>query len=124
MTYHKVSVLDGGLVVHGAEVVLTESQDHQLLEEAVTHHELFGGTRDVPVVVEDTHTCETCDLHLQSHVLAQVNIDLGLARGVGTNICCSHEGGSETLVPNLVNHYSKQLLIINIYYPSKLLCFF
>ena len=85
--------------------MFAESQDHQLLEEAIAHHELLGGTGDVPVVVQDTHACETSDLHLEGHVLAQVNVDLGFASGVGTNVCCSEEGSGESLVPNLVNHY-------------------
>ena len=41
-TYNEESVLNWCLVVHGAEVVLAERQDHQLLEEAIAHHELLG----------------------------------------------------------------------------------
>lgn len=44
--------------------MITDRQNHDLLEEAITHHELLGSTRNVTVVVEDTHACETSDLHL------------------------------------------------------------
>ena len=67
-TYDEEGVLDRGLVVHGAEVVLTERQDHKLLEEAVAHHELLGGARNVAVIVEDAHASEASDLDLQGDV--------------------------------------------------------
>ena len=85
MTYHVEGVLDWGVVVHGAEEVFAESEDHDLLEEAISHHELLGGTRDVTVVVEDAHTGESGDLHLKGHVSSQVDLDLCLASGVSTH---------------------------------------
>ena len=84
--------------------MLTESQDHQLLKEAISHHELLGGTRDVSVVVQDAHACESGDLHLEGDVLAQVWVSHGLLCGVDAMVSSAHERSSEALVPNLVNH--------------------
>ena len=94
--------------------MLTDRQDHKLLKEAISEHELLGGTRDVTVVVKDSHTCETSDLNLECHMGAEVDIDLSLAGGVGTAVCSSCEGSSENLVSNLINHCCniKTLLII------------
>ena len=105
MTYHEISVLDGGLVHHGAEEVFSERQDHELLEEAISEHKLLRGTRDVAIVVQDAHTCETSNLHLKSHVLAQIDVDLGLFRRVGSHVVCTHlPDGPEALVSNLIDH--------------------
>ena len=106
-TYHEEGVLDGCLVHDGAEEVFTERQDHELLKEAVAEHELLGGTRDVAVVVEDTHACVTRDLHLESDVLAEVDaLDLGLLGSVGTvGGHASAPEGLEALVSNLINHF-------------------
>ena len=92
--------------------MLTESQDHKLFEEAVTHHKLLGGTRDVPIVVEDAHTSESSDLHLKSDVGAEVAVHHGLLGRVDTTVVGHAPGCSKALVPNLVNHYEYQLLII------------
>ena len=97
------AVFNRGAVVHGSEVVLFDRQDHKLLEDLVAHQELFGRTRDVTVVVQDSHASETGDLHLDSDVAGQVSLDLGLFRGVHTGV----KGSSrvvETLVPDLEYH--------------------
>ena len=106
LTYEEESVLDRSLVVHGAEVVLAERQDHQLLEEAIAHHELLGRTRNVSVVVEDAHAGEASDLYLEGDVGREVNVDLSLACGVGTNILSATEDSTEALVPDLINHFA------------------
>ena len=49
--------------------MFTERQDHELLKEAISEHELLRGARDVAIVVQDAHACETSDLHLKGHVL-------------------------------------------------------
>ena len=85
--------------------MFAEGQDHKLLKETISHHELLGGTRDVTVVVKDAHTGESGDLHLEGHVGGQVNLDLGFASGVRTNVSSAREGSSEGLVPNLINHF-------------------
>ena len=104
-TYDEEGVLDGGLVVHGAEVVLTERQDHKLLEEAVAHHELLGGARNVAVVVEDAHASEASDLDLQGDVIREVNSNLGLTGRIGPHICSAAESSLEALVTDFVNHF-------------------
>jgi hypothetical protein len=97
------TVLNGRAVVHGSEVVLLDGQDHQLLENLVTHHELLGSTRNISVVVENSHTSETSDLDLNCDVTGQIGVDLGLLGGVHTGVECS-SGVIETLVPNLEYH--------------------
>ena len=92
--------------------MLTDSQDHKLFEEAISHHELLGGTRDVPIVVENAHTSESSDLHLKGDVGAKITVDHGLLGRVDTTVVGHVPGGSEALVPNLVNHFVYQLLII------------
>eukprot|EP00353_Schmidingerella_taraikaensis_P013931 CAMPEP_0185572314 /NCGR_PEP_ID=MMETSP0434-20130131/4270_1 /TAXON_ID=626734 ORGANISM="Favella taraikaensis, Strain Fe Narragansett Bay" /NCGR_SAMPLE_ID=MMETSP0434 /ASSEMBLY_ACC=CAM_ASM_000379 /LENGTH=221 /DNA_ID=CAMNT_0028188149 /DNA_START=247 /DNA_END=913 /DNA_ORIENTATION=- len=88
-------VLDGGLVVHGAEVVLADGQDHQLLEEAIAHHELLGGAGDVSVVVEDAHAGEASDLHLEGNVGGQIRVNHSLASGVRTHVASAGEDSAE-----------------------------
>ena len=104
-TYDEEGVLDGGLVVHGAEVVLAERQDHKLLEEAVAHHELLGGARDVAVIVEDAHASEASDLDLEGDVGRQINSNLGLTGRVGPHVRGAGESSSEALVTDFVNHF-------------------
>lgn len=105
MTYHEESVLNGGPVAHGAEEVFLEGKDHQLLKEAVSHHKLFGGARDVAIVVQNAHACEARDLHLKCHMRGQVDVDLDFASWVSAHVGGPGEGSVEALVPDLVNHF-------------------
>lgn len=105
VTYQEEGILDGGLVVHGAEEVFFQGEDHELLEEAVSHHELFCGARNVSIVVHDAHAGESCDLHLKGHVRSQIDIDLDFASRVGSYVSSTGESSAEALVPNLVNHF-------------------
>ena len=107
LTYEEESVLDRSLVVHGAEVVLAERQDHKLLEEAVAHHELFRGARDVAVVVEETHAGEASDLDLEGNVGGEIDCNLSLASRVSSNVLGTAEGSSEALVTDFVNHFDE-----------------
>ena len=92
--------------------MLAERQDHELLEEAISHHELLGGTADVAVVVKDAHACETTDLNLKGHVLAQIGVGLSLLGGEGTSVVRAHlPDRGEALVSNLIDH----CLLINNY---------
>lgn len=84
--------------------MLAKGQDHELLEEAITHHELLRGTGDVSIVVQNAHASESGDLDLEGDVGGEVDLNLGLAGGVGTDVVSSRESGSESLVPNLINH--------------------
>ena len=92
--------------------MLTNSQDHKLFEEFVTHHKLLAGTRDVSIVVEDTHTGEPGDLNLKGDVGAEITVDHGLFGWVDTTVVGHAPRRSESLIPNLVNHFEYQLLII------------
>ena len=71
----EVSLFDRGSVAVRAEELVSEGQDHKLLHKFVAHHELFGGARNVPVVVHDSHSCETSNLHLESEVVLHVNVN-------------------------------------------------
>ncbi len=66
---HEEGVLNGGLVGHRVEEVSLEVKNHKLFHEPVTHHELLGSTRDVTVVVLDSHTGVSSDLDSESDVL-------------------------------------------------------
>ena len=114
ITYHVESVLDWSIVVHGAEEVFTEGEDHELLEETISHHELLSGARDVPVVVQNAHASESGDLNLEGNVRCEVDLDHRLARRVSTHVRRALESGTESLVPNLINHYCLQLIIITL----------
>ena len=103
-TYEEEGVLDGRAVVHGAEEVLLQGEDHQLLEEAVAHHELLGRARDVAVVVQHAHARETAHLHLERHVRGLVNVDHRLAGRVRARGHVGLEHRLERLVPDLVDH--------------------
>ena len=111
MTYHEEGVLNGCLVHHGSEEVITDGKDHQLFQEAVAHHELLGCARNVPVVVQDAHARETSHLHLQGDVSAQVDVDLYFANRVGSHVVRATKHCLESLVSNLVDH------CINLLYP-------
>lgn len=111
ITYNEEGALDGGTVVHGSEVVLTQLHNHELLKEAVAHEELLGRSGDVPVVVEDAHACEASHVHLQRDVLSHLHIDVGLARGVGTHRLRRAEV-VEAHVSNFVHHYKPYFLLL------------
>ena len=85
--------------------MLTEGQDHKLFEELVTQHKLLGGTRDVPIVVEDAHASESSDLHLKGDVGAEIAVDHRLLGRVDTSVVSHAPRRSKSLVPNLVNHF-------------------
>ena len=104
ITYEEVGVFDWGLVVHGAEEVFTEGKDHELLKEAITEHKLLGGTGNVAVVVQDSHTSVTSNLNLKSYMVSKIRVSLSLAGREGTHIGCTLECSSEGLVSNLINH--------------------
>ena len=119
MTYHEIGVLNGCLVVHWTEEVFTERQDHELLEEAITEHELLCGTRDVPIVVQNAHASETSDLNLQGDVSAQIHVHLRLFCSECTSVVRSSlPDRCKALVSNLINHVRR--LIINNYKYIKL----
>lgn len=61
-----------------------ELEDHQLLQEAITHHKLLRGTRDVTVVVEESHAWETGDVHLKGNVASHVDVSLSLLSSENT----------------------------------------
>ena len=63
-TYQKEGLLNRRLVVHGSEIVFFDSEDHKLFEKSITHHKLFAGTRDVPVVMEKPHSGVSGDVGL------------------------------------------------------------
>jgi hypothetical protein len=97
------TVFDRGSVVHRSEVVLLDCQDHQLLKDLVSHHKLFASARNVSVVVQNSHACESGDLNLHSDVTGQISVDLSLFGGMDSGV----EGSSgvvETLVPDFIDH--------------------
>ena len=44
--------------------MLSQLKRHQLLEEAIAHHELLSCTADVAVIVHDAHASEARDVNL------------------------------------------------------------
>ncbi len=80
-----------------------DGEDHELLENLVSHKELLGGSRDVSVIVEDSHTSVSGDVDLHGDVSFEVSIDLGLLGGVHSGI----KSGNcvvEALVSDFINH--------------------
>ena len=77
-TYQEEGLLDGGLVVHWSEEVFPNGQNHNFFEEAISHHELLGSTRDVSIVVENSHGWVASNVGLEDDVRSQVDIDLCL----------------------------------------------
>ena len=83
--------------------MFSQLQDHQLFEEAVAHHELLGGARNVPVVVQDPHACETGNVHLDCDVASHVDVSLCFTSWVSTDSLGSAPV-VKALVSNFVNH--------------------
>ena len=87
----------------GSEVVLLNGKDHKLLENLVSHKELLGGSGDVSVVVEDSHSSISGDMDLHGDVSLKVSVNLSLLGGM-------HSGGEcgtkvvEALVSDFINH--------------------
>jgi hypothetical protein len=54
------------------EEVSLEVKNHKLFHESVAHHELLGSTRDITVVVLDSHAGVSSDLDSKSDVLIKV----------------------------------------------------
>jgi hypothetical protein len=102
-TYNVETVLNGRSVVERSEEVLFNGKDHKLLENLVPHHELLGGSRDVSVVVEDSHTSISGDMDLHGDVPLEVSVDLSLLGGMHSGVESSH-CVVEALVSDFVNH--------------------
>ena len=84
--------------------MFTEVENHDGLEEAITHHELLCGTRDVAVVVENAHSSETSDVNLESDVIAETDVDAGLVGGESTHSQIRGEV-VECLVSDFINNF-------------------
>ena len=84
--------------------MFTEVENHDGLEEAISHHELLRGTRDVAVVMEDAHASETGDVDLESDVIAETDVDAGLVGGESTHGQIRGEV-VECLVSDFINHF-------------------
>ena len=67
-SYNIEVIFDGGSVVHGSEEHFFDLENHDLLEDLVTHHELFASSGDQSVVVKDSHTSVSGDVHLHGDV--------------------------------------------------------
>ena len=80
------TVLNRRTVVHGSEEVLLDGEDHQLLKDLITHQELLCSTRNVSVVVQNSHACETGDLYLNSNITGQISVNLSLFSWVNTGV--------------------------------------
>jgi hypothetical protein len=93
--------------------VLFDGKDHELLENLVSHYELLGGSRDVSVVVEDSHTSESGDLDLHGDVPLEVSVDFGLLAGVDSGVE-SRACLVEAFVSDFVNHLLILLLIVRL----------
>ena len=103
ITYEEEGVLNGGLVVHRSEIVLFDLQDHKLFKELITHKELLGGTWDVSVVVEDSHTGISSNLNLKSQVSLHGDVDIGLLGREDTDAIGTSEV-IEAFVSEFINH--------------------
>ena len=98
-------MLDWSLVVHWSEEMLANGHDHNFFEEAISHHKLLCGARDVSVVVKNSHCGEAGDMGLQNDVRTQINVDYCLLRGEGSDgLGCTKV--IEPFVPDFVDHYS------------------
>ena len=85
--------------------MLSELKDHQLFKEAITHHKLFGCSANVTVIVQNAHSCESCNVNLKSHMRSHLHINVGLLCREDTSSLSSAKI-IESLVPNLVNHFT------------------
>ena len=97
-------VLDGRLVVHRSEEVVLQCQDADLLQHLITHHELLGGSGDVPIAVLNSHSGESSLLDLESDTPGKVHGNLGLLSGVDSGVSGSSED-VKSLVSNLIHHF-------------------
>lgn len=102
--YHEESLVDWGSIPHWSKEMFLQAQDHILLHKTVSIAELFAGTRDVSVVVHDSHASETGNVHLEGHVRLNIELCLGLLAWVGT-WSGAHSEDIEGLVSNFINHY-------------------
>ena len=89
--------------------MLLDSKDHELLQDFVTHEELLGSSRDVSVVVKDSHACESGNMHLHRDVSGQISVDLGLFGWMDSRIKSS-SGVVKALVSDFIDH------LLSIYY--------
>ena len=83
--------------------MIFQRKDHCLFEELITHKELFTSTRNVSIVVLDTHASESRLLYLESDSPSQIYCNLYLFGRMNTRISCSSED-VKALVSDFVNH--------------------
>ena len=103
-TYNHEGLLDWSLVAHWSEELVAERQNHQLLEETVSVEELLGGSGDVSVVVENSHSVVTGDLGLDGDVVAEIEVHLSGCHLENTSSGTGGESLGEALVSNLIDH--------------------
>lgn len=91
-TYNHIGLFNWGFVGHGSVELVTERHNHNLFQDAVSIHELFGGTGNVSVVVQDPHSIESSDLYLQSEMGADIWVELHLLELQDASGCSGGEG--------------------------------
>lgn len=88
-----------------------DGKNHQLFKELVSHEELFGGSRDVSIVVKDSHTSESSNVDLHGDISGKVSMNLGLFGGVNSWVesCTSIV---KALVSDFIDHLFISIFII------------
>ena len=87
--------------------MILKDQDHEALEESISHHELFGCSRNVSVVMQNTELSVPRDMGLQSDLQSHVCLQLSLLRVEYTMRVATTKRSRETLVPDFIDHFSK-----------------
>lgn len=90
--------------------MLFNSQNHYLFVDFISHEELLGGSRDVSVVVEDSHAVVSGDVHLHGDVSAEIGMNLGLFSWEDSRV----NSGScivKALVSDFIDHLLYQYLL-------------
>ena len=102
-TYKVERVLDWRFVIHWSKEVMLDRQYHNLLEEFVTHQELFRCSGNISIAVLQSHTGESSLLNLESDATGQWKGSFGLFRRMNSWVGGSGEN-VKALVTNLVYH--------------------
>ena len=109
VTYKIERIFYWCFISHWSEEVGLQAEDHSLLLNFISHQELLACSRNVSVVMLDSHSGESSLLDLSGNIFGQIESDLSFLRWMNTWV-----GGSspdvESLITEFIDHFKSFII--------------